>query len=278
MSFRTRWIIWSLLLLSLLVPRGLSGQTGITSPAGAKGLAMGDIRTVIDGPEAVFANPAVIGLAEESSVSAFAHQAFFVQGLYGFYAGGILNRPSGSFGVDAYQYGWGDYNENSLGVQYGRQLAENLSVGLKLKAFHFNIRDYGSRTVIGADLAATHQITRAFSAGVVISNPVPVEVAEGQDMPSAIHVGFKYKFAEKLYSALEFSKVQQQNMEAKAGIHYSPSDKLILMIGYQSLENQISFGSALQFGLFNLNLSATLHPLLGTSVACGMNFRFVKNS
>ena len=253
-------------------------QEGIPSPAGVRGLAMGGILSVIEGPEAVFSNPALLGRVEESSISAFANQRYFVQGLYGFYAGSILHRESGSFGVDAYQYGWGDYNENSLGLQYGRQLAENLSIGLKLKAFHFNVTDYGQRTVIGADLAAFHRITRGFSAGVVISNPVPVEIAEGQDAPSAIHVGFRYRFSEKLFSALEFSKIEKQDMIAKAGIHYSPSNKLDLMIGYQSLENQLSFGSSLHLGLLDLNLSASLHPLLGTTMAGGINYRFKKNS
>ncbi|HKK87231.1 MAG TPA: hypothetical protein VJ917_00190 [Saprospiraceae bacterium] len=270
-----RLLLW---ICCCLIASKTSAQFGTPSPAGARGIALGDMRTIIEGPEAVFSNPALLGLAEQSSISAFTDHRFLVQDLYGAYAGGILHRSSGSFGVDAYHYGWGDYNENSIGIQYGRKLAENLSLGLKLKAFHFNVTDYGQRTVIGADLAAVHQVTRKFSAGVVISNPVPVEIAEGQDTPSAIHVGFKYRFSKKLFSALELSKVEKQDMIAKAGIHYSPSTKIDLMFGYQSLENQISFGSALKMGLIDINFSATLHPLLGTSLAGGINYRFKRNS
>lgn len=267
----------SLLLFLILAQLNIAkGQFNNPASAGAYGIGLGDIRSTLINPQAVFSNPGALAFVESSTIATFIDSRYFINNLYGVYVGGYLHSGIGGFGVDLYQYGWNDYTESSIALQYGRKFSENLGAGIKFKYHQFQINEYGEASAIGIDLGAVQKITKNFRVGLIISNPFSGKINENEDLQSSLLVGFAYSFSGKLAAMVEFHKEERDQLIGRLGIQYLPLEKLRLTIGYQSIENQISFGFGFKpIQSLAFNIAATLHPILGTSSALGVEFTFI---
>lgn len=250
-------------------------QHGNPTSAGALGLAMGDIKSIHLGPENCFANPANNALAQHSSISAFVDNRYFINQLFGAYAGGTLAMKDAGFSIDLYNYGWDKYSESSVGLAYGRKLMKNLSLGLRFKMYNFNIQDYGQQNTYALDIGLNQKINDQLMIGFILSNPVKSELTEDRSIQSAITLGLAYFVNERFTAALEFFKEEDFDLEAKLGFDYQFIEKVGLQMGYQSNAHQFSFGLRISpVQTIDIALSSSLHPTLGISTSAGVNYLF----
>lgn len=266
----------SIAFIVLVFSQTLHGQYTNPSSTGAFGLGMADITSVHIRPESAFSNAGSLGFIEQSSISTYFDSRYYIKGLYGAYLGGIVKKERSGFSADIYQYGWEDYKERAFSFGYGRQFSKNFSAGIKFKTYQFEIQDYGKNTTFSIDVGLVQKITDKFNAAIIISNPIGTNISVEDDLKASISIGFSYQFSDKFQTALEFYKDEEYELVGKMGIHYQLIKSVGLVMGYTTLENQLSFGiEYLPIDKVSLVMSSSFHPTLGMSSSLGVNYLFL---
>ena len=144
----------------MLVFLGLNAQNGLSPSAGARGMAMGDADVTFEDINSLFSNQAGLAYLQKSEIILFASQHFLVEDIRNIAAGFVYPSDLGTFGLNLQYYGFTDYNEQKIGLNYGRKLTENLSIGIQFNYIGFRITEYGNKGLLSAELGIRSQVLK----------------------------------------------------------------------------------------------------------------------
>ena len=161
-------------------------------------------------------------------------------GLYG--AGFALPTKSGTFGVGVSGFGIPAYKQQKIGLAYGRQLWQGIRLGGQLDYFRTAISEYGNRGVFSFEIGVQADLTKDLIIGTHIANPYPVEMVEGDNLPTVFQMGLLYKVSEKASFGMELEKDIDFPLRVKAGVAYRPVQKFEIRSGFSSDPSNFHFG------------------------------------
>ncbi len=241
-------------------------RTGRTDALGGADMGLQDIH-------ALFGNPAGIAWLESWQATAGVRSRFSMKELST--VGAAFAAPLdqyGSFGLMAAYTGYETYNESKVGLAYARRLLPKLSLGLMIDYYGFRIPEYGSRHVFTFELGTQAELLPGLMLGAWVFSPLPVEVAEADDIRPYFALGGAWTVSNRL--SLHFKAAQETEFRPSvhAGIEYLMADVLYLRAGISTNPVENAFGIGFYTGSLRFDLAALFHPSLGLTPALSISY------
>lgn len=248
-------------------------QNGALSTAGVRGIAMGQAGVAFQDVNSLFGNQAGLGLLEEVSGLAFAERRFLLDEIQSFSFGAAYPTPSGVFGLTLNYFGFEAYNEQRLGLAYGRKLFEGLSLGAQFLLLNTRIPDYGNKAAFTFELGLLAELAPQLKLGVHAFSPMRVELVEGSYIPTVLRLGLSYLPSDKLSLLAEVEKDIDYAARAKVGVEYYIIAPFALRLGVATQPTSLSFGLGYRLpGGLSLDIASSYHQVLGFTPAAGVSY------
>lgn len=253
-------------LLLLLIPIQL---LAIHDPKtiGAKAIGMGNIGVVGTDFNSVYNNQAALAYYNQTAASLDYDQGFFVDKALSTKSGAfVIPTGAGTFGLNMSYFGHSLYNEQKIGLAYGKALGKYLAVGVQLDYFRTFIgSDYGSAQAVSFEIGVYSKLSETLELGAHIFNPIGMKI--GSENPEAIPIGFQfgllYHVDSKLRLATEVEKILDQKESYKFGLEYAIVDNFLIRTGIATSPTLFTFGFGLRMNKLMLDVGTGFHQTLG---------------
>jgi len=242
---------------------------------GARGLAMGGTGLNTQDIHAAWANPAGLSGLDSLGFVFYGEQRFSLSELKQVSA--VAAMPvgkAGGIGLILGYYGFDAYNEQRIGIAYGRKLSKNISIGAQLFSWNTKITEYGNKNLLSFELGGQARINHEVSLGVKVINPVRISVLEDEYLPTLMSFGLQYQPGDNILIQAEAEKDVLLPLRIRIGIEYALIDALDVRIGVATNETQLSFGFGYQLKKhWQLDFAAAYHQYLGFTPGIGLVYR-----
>ncbi|NOR87979.1 MAG: hypothetical protein GQ527_10250 [Bacteroidales bacterium] len=234
---------------------------------GARAIGMGNIGVVGIGFNSVYNNQAALAYLQNTSIGIDYHQGFFADHALGTKSAAfILPTGAGSFGLSMTYFGYSEYNEQKIGLAYGKALGKHLAIGVQLDYFRTYIgSDYGNAHALSFEIGIYSKLSESSELGAHIFNPIGMEI--GDINREAIAIGFQfgllYRIDDQLLLATEVEKILDQKTSYKFGLEYHIIDHFIVRTGVATSPTLFTFGFGLKMKRLLVDIGTGFHQTLG---------------
>lgn len=247
---------------------------------GAKSNALGNVSVIHQDIWSVENNPSALGFVNTYGAGVSYKSPFLLNEMATKTL--VLSLPieSGTFGAYFNQFGYTEYSENKLGLSYGQQLGENISLGIQLSYLQTQIKEnsYKNNSTFSGTVGILSKISDELTLAAKIMNPNRAKRGNYQDerYPTSISLGMAYLYSDKVNLMSEIEKEIEQPTQLKFGIEYQPLDIFYLRAGYASAPSTLAFGFGLLLDDFVLDFSSSFHNVLGFKPELSLSFSIDK--
>ena len=179
-----------------------------------------------------------------------------------------LPLSAGNFGLSVNQFGYSNFNQNRIGLAYGKILSNKISMGIQFNYLSTNIGEgYGKSTAISGNIGLIAKINEELSLAAVVINPNKAKFAEftNERHPTLIKLGLSYNFSKKVMVVSEIAKDIDFNSNVRFGVEYKAIDILYLRAGYATSPSLTSFGFGLNINQFKVDFASGFDSNFGFS-------------
>lgn len=252
----------------------LQAQNGALPAAGARSVGMGGANVTFTDVSSALTNQAGLAGLTEFSAMVAAEQRFLLAEIRSFSAAAAYPTRSGTFGVTLNYFGFEGYNEQRIGLAYGRKLFDQLYFGGQVLALTTRIPEYGNQTNLTFEAGLISPLSEQLMIGVHVFSPVRVRLLEDEYLPTILKIGMMYLPSPKLRISGAVEKDIVHPVSIKAGIEYLPAEALAFRIGLATEPVQLSFGAGftLSNGL-SLDIASAYHQTLGFTPSAGVIYQ-----
>ena len=214
------------------------------------------------------ANQASLAGMKTLSAAFYGERKFMLKDLSSYNLAFSLPTTSGSFGISASYFGSAAFNESSIGLAYGRSLGK-IDVGAQFNYCQFKIDGYGEASTVSMEAGVLLHLTDQLHAGVHIFNPTGATIGkvEEERLPMVYTFGLGYDLSDKVYIGTEVEKVEDQPLGVNTGLQYAFEKKLFARAGIATATSSFYLGAGFEWGGFRIDVTASVHPTLGTTPA-----------
>ena len=216
----------------------------------------------------LWANQASLGSLKIISVAFYGERRFMLKDLSAYGLAITLPTSSGNFGVTLKYFGTGGFNESRLGLAYGRSLGK-LDVGAQFDYCQFKVEGYGAASTVSLESGILLHMTDQLQAGVHMFNPTQSRFGKTveEKLPMVYSFGLGYDVSDKVFVGAEVEKSGDQPLGVNAGVQYAFEKKLFARAGVASGISSFYFGAGFLWSGLRIDVTASLHPTLGTTPA-----------
>jgi len=252
-------------------------QNGTLSMGSAQTMALGSTGVAYAGPHSIWRNQAGLASLKGPTLIAMGEQRFLISEIRSIAAGAAIPTASGTFGLSVDYFGFDAFNQQQIGLAYGRKLLDQLSIGARFLYMNTRIPEYGQRGHLTFEVSVMAQLLPQLQIGAQIHNPLNLEVTENEVLPTIFALGLAWQPSEKLLISGEVEKDIDFPARGKVGINYLLIEAFSLRFGIGSNPSLVSFGVGYQFdnGL-SLNIATSYHQFLGFTPGFDATYRIVK--
>jgi len=256
--------IWMVILL-LGFSLNATAQFGETQAKGAYSLALAGADVNATNVYSLFSNQAGLSQSEGLEVMITGVQINSIVELTDLSLGIVIPTQSlGNFGIAVSNYGFAEFNEQIIGLGYGRQLGSFLAIGAKFNLVRTSIQSFGASTYGTVEVGLQSQVVDQVMFGFHVQSPVSVTVVNNQQAPTKLSAGLSYLPTDKLSVTVEGSKYIDGDFTASLGIDYRIIDILSLRVGAATNPGLFSAGLALHLqDIYRIELGISFHQVVG---------------
>jgi hypothetical protein len=250
---------------------------GDNVPEGARSAAMGGASVALADFWSMQNNQAGLAWQEHLTAGAYYENRFLVKELSLKSAGVALPVRYGVFGLKVSHFGYEQFNESKFGLAYARKLSERFAVGVQLDYLHTSIGgDYGSHGALTFEVGLLARIDDHLSLGAHVYNPISAQMADYADerIAAVFRLGAAYAFDENLTLTAEAEKQADFDVNIKMGIEYRLIPQLCVRGGIATDPALYSFGFGVLLGNLQIDISSSIHQVLGYSPQVGLIYHF----
>lgn len=264
-------------LFILLIPLASSAIHDPKS-TGASSLGMGTIGVVGTQYHSLFNNQAALAYVSKTTIGVDYNQGFFSDKNLSTKSVGALSPTGwGTLGVSFQYFGYQFYNEQKIGLAYGKQLGEKIAVGVQLNYFRTYIgNDYGNANALSFEIGIYSKLTEQLELGAHIFNPIGAEIGNNypEKIPIAFNLGLLYHVDKHLSLATEVEKILDEKTNYKFGLEYDIGNYLISRIGIATQPTLFTFGFGVRYNQLIFDIGTGYHQSLGFTPAVSLLFKF----
>jgi hypothetical protein len=253
-----------LMALSLL-PATIFSQT-FKTPISAAYLGLSAYSTQYSDVFSFVNNQAALAQAQHTAIGVYSERRFALAEVNEYTIAAIIPTNKGNFGVSLQYDGFVNYNENQIGIAYGKSLGKKIDVGIQFNYYRYMVRGYGSNSTVNAEIGAIAHLTDKLNAGIHIYNPVGGRFFKGDEkLTPIIKTGFGYDASERFYVSAEFEKEENFSPGVNAGAQYQFQKRFFARAGIVSGTSSYYAGAGVAWSNLRLDISCSMHPQLGLS-------------
>ncbi|MCB9288575.1 MAG: hypothetical protein H6560_14805 [Lewinellaceae bacterium] len=252
----------------------LCAQNGAPPTAGARSAAMGYTGATYTDINSIFSNQAGLAHLETPAITGYGEQRFLISEIRAAALGAALPTSSGTFGLSLHYFGFEKYNEQRVGLAYGRRLLDKLSLGAQFLVLNTRIPEYGNKAALTFELGAMAELLPQLNLGVHLFSPARVRLTDEENLPSILNLGISYLPSRKLALFAELEKDIDFSARAKFGLEYQIIEAFFLRLGTATQPTLLSFG--LGYSLPNglaIDIASSYHQVLGFTPTASITFK-----
>ncbi len=218
-------------------------------------------------------NPAGLGGIKKFSVGIAGERKYFMEELNEML--GVIGIPTSklNIGMRFLRFGNAVYNENLIGIGFGKSVSPLIDVGIQFNYFSRSVQNYGSASAVNAEAGFVFHISDVFRTGIHIYNPTGVKVGKTSErMASVYTVGLGFAPSEKFFLAFDIRKVEDQPVHVHSGFHYFIVERVRLSGGMTSAASSFYAGFAFKLNNLHLSIYGGNHSVLGWTPGLALNY------
>ena len=245
---------------------------------GARSIGMGNIGVVGTGFNSVYNNQAALAYFTHIAAGIDYDQGYFADKSLSTKSGAfIMPTGAGVFGLSMNYFGYSSYNEQKIGLAYGKTLGKHLAIGVQMDYFRTYIGgDYGNAQAVSFEIGLYSKLSESLELGAHIFNPIGMEI--GDQNPEPIPVGFQlgllYHVDKNLILATEVEKILDQKESYKFGLEYIIAERFMVRTGLATSPTLFTFGFGLNMKNFIFDIGTGFHQTLGFTPRISLQFNF----
>ncbi len=242
-------------------------------PMSVDGRATANWAYTLKGIESSFSNQA--GLSELSGFAAniYAEQTHLLPefsnvGL----AVGLSTGANSGISANFSRYGIEEFRQSRIGLGYGMKLSRELSVGVQIDWYQTSITNYGQNSQLSFRIGGMYSIFSNLTAGIHISNPLGIEIADNHPIPSEFNFDLDWRVSSQLTVGAGLVKDVDYDAGIKVGLRYQIHPNFRIMFGAITEPTRFTFGINLDLQNFSIQSAGSYHQRLGISPSAGLSY------
>lgn len=225
----------------------------------------------------LYANPAGISGVNYMAAGLHIENHFLVSGLnYGAFGFVTPFKEKHYLGIDGSSYGFNNYRESRVGLNYATTLFSRLSLGTKFNYAIVSIPNYGSKGVFFVDAGLIGNVAKGFNLGFKVynANQASLNKELSERVPTILSFGASYEISDKVLLVSDLEKNVNFPLSYRGGIQYAFVEKFKARVGVSTAP--VSFNAGIGFQASNLvvDVATSLHQQLGFSSFLSLSYRF----
>jgi hypothetical protein len=257
--------IYIYILFVALFP-SLSTAQALRQPISAVYLGLGAYSTQHQDVFSFVNNQASLAQMKNASVGIYGERRFMLQETSVYTAAVGIPSRLGNFGVSVKYSGYKNFNENQIGLAYGRKLGEKVDIGVQFNYYGYKVPAYNNASTVNFELGAIVHLTDKLNAGLHVYNPIGGKFFKSEEkLTAAYKFGIGYDVSDRFFVSGELVKQEDFPINLNAGVQYSIDKRFFARAGIASANSNGYVGFGVSFGSFRIDISGSYHPQLGIS-------------
>lgn len=210
-------------------------------------------------------NQAALAAVKEAGIGMYGERRFLLAENNVYAMAAAIPTSMGHFGIQLKYAGFSNYNENNLGLAYGRSLGNKLDLGVQFNYYSYRVPTYGNASSINFELGAILHLASRFNAGIHIFNPVGGKLSkgEGEKLAAVYRFSLGYDASEQFFAGAELIKEEDKPVNVSGGLQYQFKKQFFARLGFISETGSGFGGAGVSWKHLRLDLSVNFHPQLG---------------
>jgi hypothetical protein len=225
------------------------------------------------------ANPATLGQLKDPGFAIGSERKFFLAEFNSYYAASALPvNKHGGFALNAGYSGFNLYYETQVGLAYGRQLTEAISVGLRFNYNSIAISTYGKSSILSVEAGLLLRLTDKLIASLHIDSPAAAKFGkDGAEQFSSVYTAaFGYRASQKFYFGVDVIKEAGADVNINAAFQYKPVQQLLVKCIV--FNHSIGIGARFILPAIQFEVAASYHQQLGLTPGLLLLFNLKKKA
>lgn len=244
---------------------GITAQT-LRQPISAVYLGLGAYSTHHNDVFSFTNNQAALAQEKNISAGVYGERRFLLNETSMYTAALAAPSSLGNFGVSVKYFGYKNFNENQVGLAYGRSLGSKMDIGIQFNYYGYRVPGYSSDNTVNFEIGAIVHLTDKLNAGVHVYNPVGGQFSKTDEkLTSAYSFGLGYDASERFFVSAELVKEENFPVNLNAGFQYRFAKQFFARAGIASATSTSYAGVGLGWSDFRLDITGSYHPQLGLS-------------
>ncbi|MFN5024403.1 MAG: hypothetical protein ACK4Y6_03370 [Bacteroidota bacterium] len=251
---------------------------GISGPVGAESWITGGTSAAQINTWSGLNNPATLAFQHTHNLGIYTEQRFMMNEQRIASISGHYKTRWITAGAHIHQYGYDLFNQQRLGITFGRLLTEDFSLGMGIEYVVTNISEYGNEGAAVATLGAYFKANDKLSLGVYVFNPTRSRyaLALSDPIPTFARAGITYLLASRIKLCIEAEQQLNQSPVWRGGIRYQLHDRIELGIGGASNPTYLTAGCRMQVRKLKFELASSFHQVLGLTPHLALSIPLTK--
>ena len=243
----------------------MNGQA-LRQPVSAVYIGLGAYSTQHNDVFSFTNNQAALAQVKNAGVGVYGERRFLLTETSVYSAALAIPSGLGNFGVSIKYLGFKNFNENQLGLAYGRSLGKKVDIGIQFNYYGYRVPSYNSASTVNFEIGALVHLTDQLTAGVHVYNPVGGKFSKTDEkLTSAYKFGLGYDASDRFFISAEFVKEEDYPVNLNAGLQYRFASQFFARAGIASATSVSYAGVGVAWNNFRLDISGSYHPQLGIS-------------
>ena len=262
----------------LCVPVVLMGSNP-WRPSGARQAGLGGASVGVSDVWSASNNQAGMAFFQLPAVGAYFTNAYFLENLSTKAIAATMPFKKGAFGITANYFGYINHNEINAGLSYAQRFGNALSAAVQLDYLHLGqggFDDLPNKNAVSFELSLMGAITKNFSVGAHVFNPVGAKYNEYATIPACYRLGLGWFPVKEVLVVAEMEMQTDEKANIKCGVEYNPLKIISLRTGFSSYPQLWDFGIGLNLNDFTIDLTPTWDMTLGWSTHVSLSYQFNK--
>ena len=221
------------------------------------------------------ANAALLPQYKTFTATIYGEKRFLLDDLSLVEAGVVMPVAEGGFGLQASSFGSALYNENKIGLAYGRLLGPKVAVGVQFNYRHHQVAGYGSAGRLGADAGFLYLFSESLVAGLQLINVAGTSsrYLKKEETPKGLEAGIGYAPSEAFNISTRVNKMAGRPVQVQGALQYRVLQELQATLAVETGTSTFYFGAGYQLSPIWLEAAASWHPHLGISPGIMITFK-----
>jgi hypothetical protein len=224
----------------------------------------------------VIANQALLPALQMPVAGVYGEQRFMLKELRICAAAIAWPLDKAGVGIAMHYSGVQAFNSSAIGVSYGRQLHEKLSIGIQFNYITVQAAGYGSSSIGDVEIGMIYRVADKLYAGLHAYNPVAgkLGITFPEHAIAVFKLGLGYEPGDKIFTSFEIEKQQGSPAGINAGMQYIFGKQLIARMSIETTNRCYTVGFGWQWKNFRTDIISSFHPQLGITPALMLLFCF----